>query len=306
MIFFIIGGAGFIGSNLAKYLTTQGHRVLIYDNLLTGRKENLDDIDYVSCSIKEGIEYCDAIFHLAASVGVEYVNGNPMHTMCNNLSLDETVFTLNAIHQKPLLFASTSEVYGNSTNIPFKETQPLSIGEPSKGRWGYACSKLMGEFLSLHAPFPSVVVRFFNVTGPRQLPDYGMVMPRFVHAGIKGEKLKIYNPNATRCYCHIDDVVVVLEKLLIDESCYNQVFNIGNPNNMVTVEELAHRVDELTGHRGTVIYECSEELRLETDIAMRVPDISKVRDMTGWVPRKDLGDIILDMIEYEVRINNGN
>lgn len=304
MKYFIIGGAGFIGSNFARYLVSQGHSVFIHDNFTTGRQRNLEGIDHIRCELEEGIEYCDYIIHLAASVGVEYVNNDVLSCMHNNLDMERRVFVLNSIHQKPLLFASTSEVYGNSNRLPFKEHDPLEIGEPSQGRWGYACSKLMGEFLALHASFPAVVVRFFNVTGPGQLPDYGMVLPKFINAGLDGHDIEVYGDgSAIRCFCHIDDAVVVLQRLVEDSNCHNQVFNIGNPDNKICMSALAKKVLRMTGTRSTIKKIDFGEVfkKNPTDIINRAPSITKVTGLTGWKPVKSIDDIIEDMVEYEAK-----
>lgn len=309
MKYFILGGGGFIGSHYAQYLATRNQEVRILDDFSTGRRNNLEGVEYRTCSIEEGIEWCDYIIHLAASVGVEYVTDNVVGCMYNNLELEQKVFTVNAIHQKPLLFASTSEVYGNSDQVPFRETQDLTIGNPSQGRWGYACSKLMGEFLALHSPFPAVVVRFFNVTGPRQLPDYGMVLPKFIKAGLEGSPIEVYGDGmAVRCFCHVEDAVVALDALITDDDCYNQVFNIGNPTNNITVKALANKVLRMTNGRSTIIMKDFETVfkKNPTDILKRVPSISKIQDKTGWMPSKDMDDIIGDMIEHEIRPDNDN
>lgn len=298
---FILGGGGFIGSHLAKHLQTKGYEIFIYDNFTTGCKSNLENVIYTECGIEDGIKECDYIFHLAASVGVKYVNDNPINAIKNNIDLERLVFSINEKYKKPLYFSSSSEVYGNSDNLPFVESSSLSIGEPTQGRWGYSCSKLMGEFLALHSDFPSVVGRFFNVTGERQLSDYGMVLPNFIERGLKGDPLEIYGDgSAVRCFSYIGEVVDVLEKLITDEKCYGNVFNIGNPNNIITIENLAKEVISQTGNKSEIIMKDFGKVfeKNPTDVLLRIPDISKLRSFVDWNPIVDNKEIVRKMVNY--------
>lgn len=297
----VVGGAGFIGSNLSRYLSHK-YNVLVYDNFSTSKYDNIKDISCELTNLEEGIKRCDYIFHLAASVGVQYVNNNPKGAMINNLDMERRVFELNDKYNRvPLFFASTSEVYGNSPDVPYKESQPLHIGEPTQGRWGYSCSKLMGEFLAMYSDFPVVVGRFFNVTGKNQLPDYGMVLPNFIRKGLMGEPITVYGDGkAVRCFCCVEEVVVAMDRLISDDSCYGQVFNIGNPKNQIDMESLAIMVRDITGGRSDIIYKPFNEVfkKNPTDIQFRVPDISKIERYIGWKPVVTNNEIINKMTHY--------
>lgn len=302
---FIIGGGGFIGSHLAEHLQRKGYQILIYDDFSTGRRDNLSNVEYTECDLENGIRECDYIFHLAASVGVKYVNDNPIKAIINNIDLEREVFSINEKYKKPLYFSSSSEVYGNSDVLPFKESSSLNIGEPTQGRWGYSCSKLMGEFLALHSNFPAVVGRFFNVTGERQVSDYGMVLPNFIERGLKGEPLEIYGDgNAVRCFSYVGEVVDVMERLITNEYCYNSVFNIGNPKNIITIEKLAKEVVQQTGNISEIHTREFGEVfeKNPTDILLRVPDISKVSLHVNWNPIVTNTEIIEKMVKH-VRSN---
>jgi len=305
MKYFILGGSGFIGSNLADYLLKQGHDVMIYDNFITSNEYNLKDAfrNGASMCMKDGIEFqiknSDFIYHLAASVGVDYVENNPLQTMKNNLEMELSIFNLCEKYNKPLLFASTSEVYGNSKEIPFKETQDLSIGNPTRHRYGYACSKLMGEHLAMSSKFPSIIVRFFNVTGPRQLDKYGMVFPTFLNKAKNNERLTIYGDgNQTRCFCHIYDAVDALYKLSINKKCYNQVYNIGNPNNKISMIELAKKINiYFHNHIDVYMKDYAKQFHKNScDIIHRVPSIDKIKKDIDWEPTRTISNIIEDML----------
>lgn len=284
MNFFIIGGAGFIGYNLSKYLISKGNIVFINDIRL--KKED-------NISIEDGIKKCDYIIHLAGSVGVDNIIKNPFDSTINNINLEKEIFTINNKFKKPLLFASTSEVYGNNGRIPLKEDRDLNIGIPTQGRWSYSCSKLLGEFLALQSSFPSIIVRFFNITGSGQTDQW--VLPRFVKLSLKGETIKIFSKNSIRCFCHVNDSIEAIEKLITNESCYNDIFNIGNPSNIIGIDELAKLIIKKT-NKGCIEY---YNQRVNNEIYYRVPDISKIENITGWKPKKTLDEIIDDVIEYE-------
>lgn len=301
--FLIIGGAGFIGSNLAEHLLNNNHKIIIFDNCSTGRIDNLEglDVDFRDENIIQAMKDCDYIFHLAGSVGVANVNNDPMGAMTNNLKMEQTVFHINSYLKKPLLFASTSEVYGNSPDTPFREDAPLHIGSPDQGRWGYACSKLMGEFMAIHSNFPAVVVRFFNVTGEKQLPDYGMVLPKFIERGLKGDDIEIYGDGlAVRCFSYIGDVVHALETLITTEKCYNEIFNVGRAD-AITIKQLANMVITATDFKSKIVYKPFENVFSEnpTDIRVRVPDVSKIKDFIGWEATTDISDIVRNVVRYE-------
>jgi UDP-glucose 4-epimerase len=236
---------------------------------------------------------------LAGSVGVQYVNDNPAGAIDNNLALEREVFDLNKYYKKPLLFSSTSEVYGNSRVSPYKEDQDLRIGAPDQGRWGYACSKLMGEFMALHSDFPAVVVRFFNVVGVGQVPDYGMVLPNFVTKALNNEPLEIYGDgSAIRCFCDVEEVVPLLSQLVENPELHNQVYNVGNPDNYTDIESLANLVIEKVGSLSSIVKTPFDEVfkKNPTDIIRRVPSIQKVTEATGWQPENSIGTIIDKMV----------
>jgi len=326
--FLILGGAGFIGSNFAKYVLDKGHEVIIVDNFSTGNEENIQDFmendkvdiyrfrlkrcteGYDCYYLKKGrgrgkrqiyelMEISDYIIHLAASVGVSYVEDNAQSTILNNMEMEQMVFGFNEKYQKPIFFASTSEVYGEglSTQSSFKETDSLMIKPPVETRWGYACSKLMGEFLLHSYTQPFVIGRFFNVTSRNQVSNYGMVLPSFVEQALEKKPLTIYNRGlATRCYCHIDDAVEAMYKLMTTQRCYRQIFNIGNPDE-VNVLQLANRVNSLTRNGNNIIFD--DESRCSTDIMRRVPCIDKIKGYIDWKPLKNLDHIIVDMIMHK-------
>ena len=304
MKIFIIGGAGFIGSHLAKKLYNDGHEIMIYDDFSTGSVDNLEGIEYTRCGgISYGIKHCDIVYHLAASVGVANVNRDPLKTIKNDLTMQQMVFDINSHpdNQKPMFFASSSEVYGNSPLIPFSESNPLSIGQPEEGRWGYACSKLMGEFQALHSNFPVVVGRFFNVTGEGQLPDYGMVMPRFVDAAVLGGNLNVYGSGeSVRSFCYVGDAVDAMSRLMSDEKCYNKVFNIGSMVNDICMIDLARLVDLRAG-QGSIITVQDMPQTMAKYILKRLPDATKIYDAIGWKATTSLNGIVDRMIRWKQR-----
>ncbi len=313
MKFLIIGGAGFIGSNLTEYLLDKLHYVTVIDNLSTGRDTNISKFydspkfTFVkSSTVKESrIAEADCIFHMAASLGNRYVDENPQKTILNNLRLEKSVFTYAEKHSKRVMFFSTSEVYGNSLLVPFKESQPLEIGNPMQLRWGYACSKLMGEFLGLSYNFPLIIVRPFNIAGPNQLPDYGMVLPNFIEKALKGEDIVVYGDGKqTRCFCHVDEAVEAFYRLIVDKNIYKDIFNIGNPRNKLSMISLARGVKKLTESPSKIIFRSYDESfsKNHADIYLRVPSISKIHKAIDWYPIKTMEDIVNDYV-YSSRNN---
>lgn len=307
MKFLIIGGAGFIGSNLTKYLLDKLHYVTVIDNLSTGRDINISEFyDYPkfkfvkSSTVKEDrIVEADYIFHMAASLGNKYVDENPQKTILNNLKLEKSVFYYAEKHNKRVMFFSTSEVYGNSPKVPFEEEQSLEIGNPIQVRWGYACSKLMGEFLAMACNFPLVIVRPFNIVGPKQVSDYGMVLPNFIDRALKGEDIVVHGDGKQiRCFCHIDDAVVAFYKLMIDKNIHKDIFNIGNPKNRFSIISLARLVKKITETPSKIVFKPYGESfsKNHTDIRSRIPDISKIDKAIGWKPSKTMEDIVDDYV----------
>ncbi len=265
----ITGGAGFIGSHLADLLLERGHRVHLLDDLSTGSIENIRHLrehprlDYTidSCALRpvvaELVDDADVIFHLAAAVGVELIVESPVRTIETNVHCTEVVLSLAGKKRKPVLIASTSEVYGKSDAIPFSEEGDLVTGPTSRGRWSYACSKAIDEFLALaywkERRLPTVVVRLFNTVGPRQSGQYGMVVPKFVRSALAERELQVYGDGSqTRCFCHVADVVRALADVMDSDALWGQVFNVGATDE-ITVRALAERVLEKTGSESKIV-----------------------------------------------------
>ncbi len=312
----ITGGAGFIGSHLSDAYLERGDEVFIIDDLSTGSIDNIAHlksnprfhytIDSVhnQPAIAELIDQCDVVFHLAAAVGVKLIVESPVRTIETNVRGTEVVLKQANKKKKKVLVASTSEVYGLSNDVPFREDGNLVMGATTKGRWSYACSKAIDEFLALaywrEKKLPTVVVRLFNTVGPRQTGQYGMVIPTFVRQALAGRPITVYGDGAqTRCFGFVKDVVGALIKLMDNEEAVGQVFNIGS-NEEVSIMELAERVRELTGSKSEIVrvpYDEAYEEGFE-DMPRRVPDISKVAALVGFRPTMDLDGILQSVIEY--------
>ena len=316
MNIFITGGAGFIGSHLTEALLNAGHQVTVADNFSTSSPANLDrvkdhpalqviEMDIVNEpeKVAELIKNCDAVFHLAAAVGVEMVVKNPVHTITTNVHGTENVLTPAAKYGKRTIIASTSEVYGKSGNEKFAETDDLLIGSPFNSRWCYASSKLLDEFylMAFHreAALPGTVVRFFNTVGPRQTGRYGMVIPRFVSQAIKNEPLTVYGDGMqSRCFCHVSDVVKALLLLLENKESIGNIYNIGSQE-LVSIRELAETVIARTKSKSVIKdipYDVAYDVGFE-DMRRRYPDTSRITELTGWRPEHTLADIIDDVAE---------
>ena len=312
----ITGGAGFIGSHLAERLLEDGHEVLVLDNLSTGAIENISHlklnagfsyrIDSVTNEplLAEMIDASDVVFHLAAAVGVKLIVEQPVHTIETNVHGTEVVLK-HANKKKKLVFiASTSEVYGKSTAVPFREGADLVLGPSDKHRWAYACSKLIDEFLALaywkERKLPVVIVRLFNTVGPRQTGQYGMVLPTFVRQALAGHPMTVYGDGTqSRSFTYVGDVVGALAALAAEPRAVGEVFNIGNTVE-VTIGELAHRVRTLTKSESPIHfipYDEAYEAGFE-DMPRRVPDITKLRELIGFEPRLGLDDIIEAVVEH--------
>jgi UDP-glucose 4-epimerase len=316
MRYLITGGAGFVGSHLADQLLQQGHEVFAVDDLSTGSIANIRHLKtnskfhYVidTCEnvqlMAELVDTCDRIYHLAAAVGVKLIVESPVRTIETNVHLTEVMLTLANKKKRPILVASTSEVYGKSTDFPFKEDGDLVLGATHKGRWSYACSKAIDEFLAIaywkERKLPTVVVRLFNTVGPRQTGQYGMVIPNFVRQALAGVPITVYGDGQqSRCFTHVADVVRALIGLLDTEKNYGQVFNVGNTTE-ISIGDLARRVKELCGSRSEIVqlaYEEAYEHGFE-DMRRRVPDISKIGAAIGWKPTIPLEQILKDVIEH--------
>ena len=312
----ITGGAGFIGSHLAERLLQHGHGVGIIDNLSTGSIENISHLksvpgfSYVIDTIDnepllaECIDRSDVVFHLAAAVGVKLIVERPVHTIETNVHGTEVVLKHANKKKKLVVLASTSEVYGKSTDVPFREGAELVLGATVKHRWAYACSKLLDEFLALaywkERKLPVVIVRLFNTVGPRQTGQYGMVLPTFVRQALGGQPITVFGDGRqSRSFTYVGDVVDALIALASEPRAVGEVFNIGNTGE-VTIRELAERVKSLTGSDSPiqyVPYDQAYETGFE-DMPRRVPDISKIKALIGFQPKLELDDMIQSVIEY--------
>jgi len=313
----ITGGAGFIGSHLADHLLTLGDEIWAVDDLSTGSIENIEHLKanpryhYQIENIMNGpaiaelVDRCDVIFHLAAAVGVRLIVESPVRTIETNIRGTEIILQLAAKKRKLVVLASTSEVYGKANKVPFCEDDDLVIGAPVRGRWSYACSKAIDEFLALaywkEKKLPVIVVRFFNTVGPRQTGRYGMVLPSFVRQALANEPITVYGDGTqSRCFGYVGDVVEALGTLVRTEGAIGQVFNIGNDEE-VTISELAERVKKITGSASPIVrvpYETAYEEGFE-DMPRRVPSIEKIGKLIGYRPKTSLDEIIRKVAEFE-------
>jgi UDP-glucose 4-epimerase len=310
----VTGGAGFIGSHLADHLIKCGHEVTVLDDLSTGRLENIRGLEghpRFRCrigsvtderTVAELISDAEVVFHLAAAVGVFLVVQNPVRTIETNVLGTEILLRQAAARGRKVLLASTSEVYGKSRKVPSSENDDLVLGPTTVGRWSYACSKALEEFLAIaywnEKKLPMVIVRPFNVVGPRQTGRYGMVLPRFVEQALGGGPITVYgNGSQTRSFAHVRDVVEALVRLAEHPAAVGQIYNVGNDQE-IAIQELAHRVAALakTGARIQYIpYEEAYGAGFE-DLERRVPDLSKIREAIGYQPRTTLDEIILELL----------
>jgi len=312
----ITGGAGFIGSHLAEALLNAGHDVDVIDNLSTGSIRNIGHlkpnprfkyaIDTLTNEplLAELVDRNDVIFHFAAAVGVKLIVEEPVHTIETNVHGTEVVLKHANKKKKKVVIASTSEVYGKSTDVPFREDADLVMGATVKHRWAYACSKAIDEFLALayykERGLPVIIVRFFNTVGPRQTGQYGMVLPSFVRQALAGEPITVFGDGTqSRSFTYVGDVVECLLKLVNEPRAIGQVFNIGNMEE-VTILRLAEIVKERTGSSSTiefVPYDKAYEAGFE-DMPRRVPHLGKVQNLVGYEPKVQLNEIITKVIEY--------
>jgi UDP-glucose 4-epimerase len=312
----ITGGAGFIGSHLADAYVARGDEVFVLDDLSTGSIDNIRDLraaprfHYViesihhSSTVAELVDQCDVIFHLAAAVGVRLIVESPVRTIETNVHGTEVVLAQANKKKKKVLIASTSEVYGVSTQVPFREDGNLVLGPTSKGRWSYACSKAIDEFLALaywrERKLPAVIVRLFNTVGPRQTGQYGMVVPTLVKQALTGRPMTIHGDGSqSRCFADVTDVVNALVALMEHPAAVGEVFNIGSDEE-VTIRALAERIKAMTGSQSEIIYVPYEQAYGEgfEDMPRRVPDISKISKLIGYRPTKSLDQILQGVIDY--------
>ncbi|MBI5085887.1 MAG: GDP-mannose 4,6-dehydratase [Acidobacteria bacterium] len=314
--YLITGGAGFIGSHLAEKLLAAGDEVIVLDDLSSGRVQNLEQISgHASFRFVQGCitdrallaEVCrpaDTIFHLAATVGVLNIIKSPVETIENNINGTQYVLEAAVERRTKVIVASTSEVYGKSNSIPFREDDNLLLGPTSRSRWSYAASKIVDEFLALafwrERSVPTVVARLFNTIGPRQSGQYGMVVPRFVRQALRGEDLTVYGDGSqSRVFTYVGDTVEWLARLAKAEGAVGEVVNLGGGGE-VTIAELARRIIELTGSRSkicSVPYEQAYEEGFE-DIQRRVPDTSKAQALTGYSARTGLDEALKSICDW--------
>jgi UDP-glucose 4-epimerase len=313
----ITGGAGFIGSHLAERHLERGDEVYIIDDLSTGSVENIQhfkthpNLTYYFDTITrhhltgELVDLCDVIYHLAAAVGVRLIVESPVKTIETNIQGTEMVLSLAAKKRKRVLIASTSEVYGKRDRIPFREDDDLVMGATNKGRWSYACSKAIDEFLAIaywkEKRVPTVIVRLFNTVGPRQTGRYGMVIPNFVSQALAGEEITVYGDGTqSRCFTHVSDVVGALMQLIEHPQAVGEVYNIGSDKE-VTMTELAEQIKELTGSSSRIVYVPYDEAYEEgfEDMMRRVPDLNKIHSLTGYHPKINLEQILESVIAYQ-------
>ena len=312
----ITGGAGFIGSHLADAYLQRGDEVLVIDDLSTGTIDNIQHLKsnpkfhYTIDSVHnqpvtaELVDQCDVVFHLAAAVGVKLIVESPVRTIETNVRGTEVVLALANKKQKRVLIASTSEVYGLSADVPFKEDGNLVMGATTKGRWSYACSKAIDEFLALaywrEKKLPTTIVRLFNTVGPRQTGRYGMVIPTFVKQALAGRPITVYGDGKqTRCFGYVGDVVGALIKLMDTTDSIGQVFNIGSTEE-ISILQLAEKVKELTQSTSEIVFVPYDDAYEEgfEDMPRRVPDTTKINQLVGFKAEMTLDGILETVIGF--------
>ncbi len=309
----ITGGAGFVGSHLADKLIAEGHDITVIDDLSTGRYSNVEHLEGTEhfrliidtvlneSLMEELIRDTDRVYHMASAVGVKLIMDHPVKTIETIFRGTDVVLGFCSRYRKRVLIPSTSEVYGKGASVPFKEDDDLLTGATDKHRWAYACAKTLDEFLALahfkETRLPVVVVRLFNTVGPRQTGQYGMVVPRFVHAAIKNEPIQVHGDGTqSRCFGHVHDIVEGLVKLLDDPKCFGQVINLGNSEE-VSIKGLADKAIALTGSSSEIQFIPYEEAYGEgfEDMRRRVPSLEKAKRLIGYQPTRSLDDIINDV-----------
>ena len=314
MKYLITGGAGFIGSHLAESLIATGNQAVVFDNLSTGSRNNLvgvsEKIKFEQGNILDKVVInklvaeSDYVVHLAAALGVFNIVNKPLESLKTNLQGSEVVLEACDKYRKPVLIASTSEIYGKNDKVPLNEEDDRIIGHPLKSRCSYSEAKAVDESLAyfyyLENKLPIRIIRFFNTVGPRQVGHYGMVVPRFVSAALRNEPLSVYGSgDQIRCFCHVDDAVRALLLVMDSDKAVGQVFNVGN-NQQITIMELAKKVIELTRSSSSIEKIAYEKAYPEgfEDMQRRVPDISKIKQVLGWTPEINLDQIIKDIAAF--------
>ena len=311
----ITGGAGFIGSHLTERLLRDGQEVTVVDNLSTGSLKNIEGFEtepkfnFVEGDVcdaelmKQLMERCDAVFHLAAAVGVKLIAEEPVHTIETNIGGTEVVLETANKFGKKILIASSSEVYGKNEAVPFSEDDDIVLGSTTLSRWSYACSKAIDEFLGLafyqQYGLGVVIGRFFNTIGPRQTGQYGMVVPRFIQRALRGEPLSIYGTGRQRrCFCYVQDLIDAVIGLMNCEEAAGRVYNIGSTEE-IAIEELADKIIEMTGSKSKkefISYEKAYGRPIE-DMMRRVPGLERIKETIGWEPKTNLSETLQIIIE---------
>ena len=313
MKYLITGGAGFIGSYLSESLTERGDSVTVVDNLSTGKNILNNSVEFIEGSIFDRnlmdalISKNDQVLHLAAAVGVLNIINKPLESLMTNIKGTEIILELCSQYNKPVLITSTSEVYGKNNNVPLNEESDRVLGSPLLSRWSYSEAKAIDEsmayFYFQEKGLPIRLVRLFNTVGPRQVGNYGMVLPRFVAAALKNEPLSVYGSgDQIRCFCHVLDAVRGLLLVIDSDKAVGQVFNVGN-NQQISIMELAKKVIEITGSKSSIekiAYEKAYPQGFE-DMQRRVPDISKINQVLGWSPEINLDQIIKDIAAFNTK-----
>jgi UDP-glucose 4-epimerase len=313
MKYLVTGGSGFIGSHLTAALLSRGDSVVVLDDLSTGSAKNLQgvasnsNLEIVSGSILANalidslVAKVDHVLHLAAAVGVFNIVNNPLKSLQTNIGGTENVLDACAKHGKPFFLTSSSEIYGKNTNVPLSEESDRIVGSPLKSRWSYSEAKAIDESLAFfhytQNKLPVRIVRLFNTVGPRQIGQYGMVVPRFVSAAISGEAISVYGDGKqSRAFCHIDDVIEALLLVIDSPKAIGQVYNVGN-NFEISIADLAKKVIEVTNSSSKLEFKSYADAYGPgfEDLERRVPDISKVKRELGWAPKRDLTQIIKDI-----------
>ena len=311
----ITGGAGFIGSHLAERLLRDGQEVTVVDNLSTGSLKNIEgfiakpNFNFVEGDICDAelmerlVEGSDAVFHLAAAVGVKLIADDPVHTIETNINGTEVVLEAANKFSRKILLASSSEVYGKNESVPFQEDDDIVLGSTSLSRWSYACSKAVDEFLGLsfyqQFGLDVVIGRFFNTIGPRQTGRYGMVVPRFIQWALRNEPVLIYGSGKQRrCFCYVGDVVDAVTGLMNSDEAAGKVYNIGSAEE-IAIEGLADKIIEMTGSKSKKEYVSYEEAygRPIEDMMRRVPNIERIQKTIKWEPKRSLDEALQLIIE---------
>lgn len=315
MRYLVTGGSGFIGSHLVEKLISLGNDVIVIDNSSSSSQRNLNSVlnqiqfikgDILELQLLEKyIPKVDHVVHLAAALGVFNIVNNPLQSLQTNLRGTELILEVADKHSKPVFIASTSEIYGKNEKVPLNEEDDRIIGHPLKSRWSYSEAKAVDESLAyfyfLERGLPIRIIRFFNTVGPRQIGEYGMVLPRFISAGLKGEPLEVYgSSNQVRCFCHVNDAVNALLLVLESSKAIGQVFNVGN-NEPISILDLAKKVISITQSRSEIVRISYEKAYPEgfEDMKIRVPDLSKIKSVLGWSPKIGLNQIIADIVYFQ-------